>query len=467
MAPIIVRYNLDPTGVSPDNLVQGEAHTLVGRLVRSIAPIYGAFFAGSMVVTDQTTGLPLVRGQQWYPGELYDVPTALYGKDIFAIVIITDVNVSSSVSLQYQSVGGEYGTSDNAIIQQLATLNVDARPVAWPDIIRKPADYPPSMHLHDAGDVYGFEYVVHALERVRAALEFGDEISHDQIYNYIDTKIATDIGSINNVAVTITTETNARTLADTALQLQITANNSARTTADATLQTELTAETNARTTADASLQAQITAGGSAGSTALATETTARTTADATLQTEITAEVNARTAADIAEANARNTAIAVAISTVTNTLSGEINTMVSNENNIRYAADNVLSANLAAETVRAEAAEAALATMIANQDKAQVLVDAAWIAWDINAGNSARLLLLGSRYIPIPTNLKVGTYVLIIQQNASGNGTVTWAANFKWPASIKPVLSTTPGVEDLFSFYSDGTDMYGSYVRGMG
>jgi hypothetical protein len=186
--PLLIRYNLDPTGVSSNNLVQGEQHTLVSRLVRTIVPTYGAYFAESMIITDLATNKQLVRGAQWYPGELYDVPTAKYGKDIYALLVITDTTVSNNVSIQYQAIGGEYSSVDPALLQLLDTLSIDNRPIAWPNIINKPEQFPPSMHLHDIGDVYGFEYVTHALERIRQAIELGDQVSHDQIYKYIDNK---------------------------------------------------------------------------------------------------------------------------------------------------------------------------------------------------------------------------------------------------------------------------------------
>jgi len=66
----------------------------------------------------------------------------------------------------------------------------------------------------------------------------------------------------------------------------------------------------------------------------------------------------------------------------------------------------------------------------------------------------------------PTNLKVGTYILRVYQDATGNRTLTWNAVFKWPAAVAPVLTTTGSRLDVFSFYSDGTNMYGSYLPDM-
>lgn len=197
-----IRYPLDSTGASANNWVQGEIHALPARTVRVLAPTYGAFFTTSMVVTDLANNQVLTRNTQWYAAELYEVPSAKYGAEICAIVVITDTSVSPNVSVSYQALGGEYSTSADAVINQINTLLDDNRPVAWGDIINKPEEYPPSHHLHDIGDVYGFEYLVHAIDRLRAAVELGDDFNHDTIYQYIDDKYA-------SIQAGITANTNA------------------------------------------------------------------------------------------------------------------------------------------------------------------------------------------------------------------------------------------------------------------
>lgn len=182
----LIRYPLDPTGVNPDNLVQGELHTLLARQTRVVAPTYGAFYSGSLVVRDTSNNQVLVKNVQYYAAELYEVPSAKFGKEVCAIVVITDASVSNNISLEYQAVGGEFSAAATAIVQQIEALNLDARPVQWGSIIEKPSEYPPSHHLHDIGDIYGFEYVVHALDRIRAAILMGDDLSHDTIYQYVD-----------------------------------------------------------------------------------------------------------------------------------------------------------------------------------------------------------------------------------------------------------------------------------------
>lgn len=190
MVTLPLRYPLDPTGVNPDNKIVGEIHTLPNRTVRAVAPGYGSFFDESVVVRDVATGLPLVKGVQFVSTEMLEFPTGRYGKEIDGIILIKDSTVSSNIEIDYQTLGGAYSTNSDAIIAMLNSANLDDRPVAWGDIIGKPDAFVPAMHYHDIGDIYGFEYVVHAIERVREAILIGDDASHDQIYRYIDSTFA-------------------------------------------------------------------------------------------------------------------------------------------------------------------------------------------------------------------------------------------------------------------------------------
>lgn len=179
------RYNLDPTGLKPDNLVVDEEHQLSNRTVRCIAPTYGGFFAQGVIVKDAQTGIPLIKGQDYYFGELFEFPTGRYGKEIFGVIVIVKASVTR-VKITYQALGGDYSYSMTAVVSMIENLNLGERPVEWGNIVGRPALFDPASHFHDLGDVYGFEYVVHSIERLRAAVLLGDTASHDEIYRYID-----------------------------------------------------------------------------------------------------------------------------------------------------------------------------------------------------------------------------------------------------------------------------------------
>lgn len=193
----VIRYPLDKTGTNPNNAVVGEIHNLPNRRIRAIATEYGAYFVESLSVIDLSNNQPLTK-DQYRTDTMYALPTGWTGKEICAIILITDPNVSNNVMVSYQALGGEFSYSATAVIQQIEALDLDDRPVKWGDIIGKPDRFPPDYHLHDIGDVYGFEYVVHALEQIRQAILLGDAASHDQIYRYIDQVIATLTALVNS-----------------------------------------------------------------------------------------------------------------------------------------------------------------------------------------------------------------------------------------------------------------------------
>jgi len=95
---------------------------------------------------------------------------------------------------------------------------------------------------------------------------------------------------------------------------------------------------------------------------------------------------------------------------------------------------------------------------------QTLTDGATISWDTSSGQIATVTLGGSRTMAAPTNLRVGTYILNVIQGGSGSYTITWNSIFKWPAGVAPTLTTTVGARDVLSFFSDGTNLYGTYIN---
>lgn len=97
---------------------------------------------------------------------------------------------------------------------------------------------------------------------------------------------------------------------------------------------------------------------------------------------------------------------------------------------------------------------------------QSLTYAATITWNPALGSASSVVMTGNPTIANPINLIVGTYVLVLQQDATGSRTVTWGTAFKFPGGVKPVLSTAANAIDILTFFSDGTGMYGSYLRGM-
>jgi hypothetical protein len=182
----VIKYPLDLTGTAPENNILGELHTLEPGINRAAVPRYGAFFTESLVVTDADTGEILVPNDQYIPIMYYADPSERSGKEVCAGLIVTDPEVSNELSINYQVLGGDYANITQVIIDLIENLNLDEREVMWGDLLGRPDAFPPSKHLHDLGDLYGFEFVVEALNGIRQAVLYGDIASHDELKAMIE-----------------------------------------------------------------------------------------------------------------------------------------------------------------------------------------------------------------------------------------------------------------------------------------
>lgn len=205
----LVRYPLDRTGVNPDNLVSSEFHALVNKPVRVVVPTYGPYYSDTVIVIDKTTNAVLTRGTQFQCVEILQEATLKYGKEIAQIILIVDPTVTGEVLVTYQVLGGLYGFDMSAIVNMYESLNIDRRPVDWLNVLNKPYEYPPTLHNHVLEDVYGFEYIVVALERIRNALVLSNIPAFEFILNWVnertlDTVSTDDIDNLvpSNTVVT-------------------------------------------------------------------------------------------------------------------------------------------------------------------------------------------------------------------------------------------------------------------------
>jgi hypothetical protein len=186
MTAVIVQYPLDPSGTNPNNLVTGEIHTMVKRKVRAVAATYGAFFADTLKVYDQATQRLLTKDVDYYAAEQYELPSARYGKSICGVVMILDQTVGDQVSLTYQALGGDFSTPATQTVTVLEHFNLDNRNAAWAPIVPKPSDDQSGLLAFSGTGPYTFEYLAIAIDRLARAMQYGDEVAHDALIQYIE-----------------------------------------------------------------------------------------------------------------------------------------------------------------------------------------------------------------------------------------------------------------------------------------
>ena len=89
---------------------------------------------------------------------------------------------------------------------------------------------------------------------------------------------------------------------------------------------------------------------------------------------------------------------------------------------------------------------------------------AFTNWNASLGQVATVTLTGSNTtLNVATNLRVGTYILHVIQDATGNRLITFGSGYKFTGAFSPPLTSNANARDIFSFISDGTNMYGVMV----
>jgi hypothetical protein len=83
--------------------------------------------------------------------------------------------------------------------------------------------------------------------------------------------------------------------------------------------------------------------------------------------------------------------------------------------------------------------------------------------DWSAGSAHKSTLTGNVTYTFSNPVTGGSYVLRVLSGAGGF-TVTWPATVKWYGGVTPTVTSTASRMDLFNFYWDGTNYYGSYTQ---
>ena len=82
-----------------------------------------------------------------------------------------------------------------------------------------------------------------------------------------------------------------------------------------------------------------------------------------------------------------------------------------------------------------------------------------ITVDLANGTVQILTLTGNPTITMPTAVAGKSFVIMLK-TGSGSYTVTWST-VKWAGGTAPTVTSTASKMDIYSFFSDGTNWYGS------
>ena len=73
-----------------------------------------------------------------------------------------------------------------------------------------------------------------------------------------------------------------------------------------------------------------------------------------------------------------------------------------------------------------------------------------------------ITLTGNATITMPSAVSGKSFIMFLKQDATGSRTVTWST-VKWAGGTAPTITSAASKQDIYSFFSDGTNWYGVTV----
>ena len=81
---------------------------------------------------------------------------------------------------------------------------------------------------------------------------------------------------------------------------------------------------------------------------------------------------------------------------------------------------------------------------------------------LTLGTVQQLTLTANATINMPTAVAGKSFIIMLKQDATGSRSVTWGS-VTWPGGTAPTITGTASKQDIYSFFSDGTNWYGTTV----
>lgn len=195
----LIRYPEDLTGINPDNRILNEIHSISpytsSKPRRIVIPNFRPFYTDTTYLKlydlgSSTPLIPLVKDVDYKCVELSEEASIASGKEVCQSIIIENINVSTNVSISYQTVGGLYTNDTSNLVSLLNTGLNDTRPVHWENMLGKPFEFDPLPHIHHLNDVVGYAPLIVALERLQTAITLGNNPAFENLVEYLRREIA-------------------------------------------------------------------------------------------------------------------------------------------------------------------------------------------------------------------------------------------------------------------------------------
>lgn len=191
-------YPFDPTGTALSNQVAGEEHILTPMNYQDyyfVVPVYGPFFSDSLIVSHRAldgTVSPLTEGVDYYCTHWFVGASRACSKPVYGSISFLDLQLSGTVTLGYQTLGGSWIVDSTQQAQILSDHLHNPRTTAWEQVSGTPVIFPVIDHQWNLTDLVGLSDVLPKLQAIEDAI----------LQNYDPAALAGHLAAVNPHGIT-------------------------------------------------------------------------------------------------------------------------------------------------------------------------------------------------------------------------------------------------------------------------
>ena len=200
-------YPFDPSGKLSSNKIERELHTLQFNGDRTFfIPEAAPFFKESVRVYNAQSGTNYEMGKDYILGHQFIQAGERTGRPIYGSVVFFNQSVGKLAAIDYQTVGGVWGVSDQGLTAELSNRLLNPLVRTWEQIEGLPEEFPPIDHDQNVGDFVGSDDIVDALKAMTDAIVSSAEGVNSKHLSDFDnphhtTKDQVGLGNVQNYSV--------------------------------------------------------------------------------------------------------------------------------------------------------------------------------------------------------------------------------------------------------------------------
>ncbi len=207
-----IEFQFDPTGQNPNNLIIDEIHPITEANFNDysfVIPNFSPFFTNNLNVLFKPingNATLLQEGVDYSLGLPYYGAIRAIGLPVYGALVFNKYNISGSVSISYQTIGGDWVNNNLDLYRNLAQIGFSPLVAYYEQISNVPSSFPPVSHDQKLNSLMGQDELIQAINNLATIIAQKELALTNQmnalqglLEQYVDNKInSTLISFLNN-----------------------------------------------------------------------------------------------------------------------------------------------------------------------------------------------------------------------------------------------------------------------------